>query len=132
MPDDATMPEVTVNSAGAVAAGATLFGGPYEGPLTIQETNLTFLRVTRPLTIKDAIAYITATGLAAAQVHAYLVCVDNVQNVVGILFAAQLQPGSAQRHAQALKIPAGHDLLIKAVQLTGAAAEATTLIINWA
>lgn len=129
MPDNLMLPQSSMNSLGSATPG-TIFGGAFEGPLTINETNLTFIRTTRPVSLKDAIAGL-ATGAAAAQGHAYLISVGNVQNVVGILFAAQLAPTSVVRHVTPFKFPAGVDLFIRAVQLTGVAAEATTLTLFW-
>lgn len=123
------LPQATLNSAGSATAG-TIYGGAFEGPLTVQETNLTFIRLTRPVTLRDAIAG-SSTGAAAAQGHAYLIAVGNVQNVVGILFADALAPTSVVRHVTPFKFPAGVDLFVRAVQLSGVAAEATVLKLFW-
>lgn len=124
------LPQVNFSSAGSATPG-TVFGGAFEGPLTVQETGLTFLRLTKNVSLTDAVAG-TVAGAAAANGHAYLLALDNVQNVIAVLYASALQPGSAQRHAPAIKLPAGHDLIVRAVQLSGAAAEATTLTLFWA
>lgn len=129
MPND-LLPQATFSSAGQNAAN-TIFGGPFEGPLTVQETNLTFLRIPRAVKLVDAVAGTTA-GAAAAQGHAYLLSHGNVQNVVAVLKASDLQPGSAQRHPPKLNLPPG-DWFVRAVQLsTGGAAEATILTLYFA
>lgn len=124
------LPQATFSSAGTATPG-TVFGGAFEGPLTVQETNLTFLRVTRNVKLKDAVAS-TSAGAALAQNHAYLISVDTVQNVIAVLFQTHIQPGSAMRQVPPLMIPAGTDLFVRAVQLSGGAAEASTLVLFWA
>lgn len=128
------LPSLSVNSNGSATAG-TVYGGAFEGPLTVLESNLTFFDVDRDVELKDAVASITSTGDAAVQQHAYLVSIGDLQNVIGVLYANTLQPGSAARHAPKLKFPKGSVVFIRAVQMTEpstAAAEATTLTIYFA
>lgn len=123
------LPSASWNSAGSATPG-TVAGGPFEGPLTCLETGLTFLRTTRAVNVVDATATLQ-TGGALAQGHAYLLCVGNITNVVAVFYSGDLQAGSAQRHSPNVKIPAGVDLLMKAVQFAGAA-EASTIKLYWA
>ena len=96
------LPSASFNSVGSATPG-TIFGGPFEGPLTCQETGLAFLRTDRAVTIKDSVAVLTSTGGALALNHAYLISVGNVQNVIGIIYSSDVTPGSAR--AVALSMP---------------------------
>lgn len=123
-------PQATASSAGTAAPGS-LPNGPFEGPLTFLESGLQFLKITRAITLQDAISQL-GTGGTPAQGHAYLLCEGDLSNVVGTLFSGQIQPGSANRSVPTLKFAAGQTLIVKAVQLSGGAAEATQLILRWA
>lgn len=123
-------PQATAQSDGTAAAG-TVAAGPFEGPLTILEPNLAFLKVTRKVTLVDAIAQLP-TGGTPAQGHAYLLCRDDLSRVIATLYAGQLQPGSARRSVPKITFEAGTTLLVKAVQLSGSAAEETYLVLRWA
>lgn len=126
----AMLPAIHVNDAGNATAG-TIFGGPFTGPDTVQETNLAFFDITRDVTLQDAVAQL-ASGAAAVQGHAYLLAVDDVNAVVAVVQASELQPASIIRSVPALKFKAGQRLFVRAVQLSGTAAEATILMLRWA
>lgn len=123
-------PQATASSVGTAAPG-TVASGPFEGPLYFLEPNLQFLRLTRKVTLVDAIAQLT-TGGTPAQGHAYLLCKGDLSRVIATLYAGQLQPGSANRSVPKVTFDAGTELLVKAVQISGAAAEATYLVLRWA
>ena len=122
------LPEAIFSDAGTAAVG-TVFGGAYSGPDTCQETNLAFLNITEEVELADAIAS-TAAGAVLAQQHAYLIGVDNVQNVVGILFSQQMRPDTAMRTHAPLKFHKGQVLFVRGVQLSGAQ-EASQLTLLW-
>lgn len=127
------LPQNTINDDGNATVG-TIYGGPFTGPDTFQETNETFLVFDRDVTLKDAISQLS-TGAAPGQSHAYLIAVGNVQNVVAVLQSTQLPPNSQFRHVPALKFKKGEVLYIRGVQLSEAstaAAEATVLVLSWA
>ena len=123
-------PQSTAQSVGTAAPG-TVQAGPYEGPLTFSESGLVELRLDRSVTLKDAVAQL-GTGGTPAQGHAYLLCKGDLSRVMATLYAGQLQPGSANRSVPQVTFPAGSVLLVKAVQLSGTAAEATYLVLRWA
>ena len=124
-------PQSIFNDAGTAAPG-TIFGGAYSGPDTDQITNLAFLDIDRDsVTLQDAVSSLTS-GAAPAQQHAYLISVGDVQNVVGVLLSIQIPPNSNLRRPPALKFTKGQRIFIRGVQLSGAAAEATQLLLLWA
>lgn len=123
-------PQSIFNDAGTATPG-TVFGGAFTGPDTDQITNLAFLDLDKAVTLYDAVAQL-ASGAAPANQHAYLLSVGDVQNVVAVLFSTQIPPNSNLRRPPALKFPQGARLFIRGVQLSGAAAEATQLILLWA
>ncbi len=130
MADNSMLPQATFNSTGTAVAG-TVFGGAFEGPLTCQEDNLTFIDITRPVALDDAIAGLAAGG-AATEGHAYLISVGTLQNVIAILYADQTAPTSVVRKVPPLRIPAGVRVFVRAVQTsTSGAAEATVLKLFW-
>jgi hypothetical protein len=123
-------PQLTAVSNGTATPGSAAVG-PFEGPLTLLEPNLPSITLTRAVTLQDAIAQLE-TGAAPAQGHAYLLCVGDLASVKATLYSGQLSPGSAQRSVPKLTFPAGTTLLVKAVQLSGSAAEITNLVLRWA
>jgi hypothetical protein len=130
-------PGATVQSNGKAVASGTLspFTAPpspdttttVAGPLTVLETGVTYLRTTRPITLIDASAGTLASGgvTAPSDSHAMAIFVGNIANRVATIFAAQIQPGSANRHVPKLTIPAGVDVYFEEFQLTTNSAEAT-------
>ena len=122
------LPQATFTDPGNGTPG-TDFAGPYVGPLTIQEVNLTFLNVTEEVELADAIVSL-ATGAVTAQGHDYLIAVDNVQNVVGIIKSNQSRPDTAMRTHPPLKFHPGQVIFVRSVQLSGAI-EPVTLILLW-
>lgn len=127
------LPQSTINDAGNATVG-TVYGGPFTGPDTFQESNLDFLDITRPVELKDAVAFLQDSASAPSENHAYLISEGNVQNVVAALFSNQLDPANSQRVVPHLKFKPGAKLFVRAVQLSEAAtaaAEATTLVLSW-
>jgi len=128
------LPQSTINDPGNATAG-TPYGGPFTGPDTFQESGLTFLDVTQKVELSDAVAFLQDSSSAPAQNHAYLISKGNVQNVVAVMYSNQLNPANNQRVIpKGLIFNAGERLFIRAVQLSEAAtaaAEPTTLVINW-
>lgn len=127
------LPQNTINDAGSASVG-TIYGGPFIGPDTFQETNQAFLVFDRDVTLKDAIAQLS-DGSAPTQGHAYLLAVGDVNNVVAALQSTQLPPNSQYRHVPPLKFKKGETLYVRGVQLSEAstaAAEATVLVLSWA
>ena len=123
-------PQSTIQSAGQATAG-TVQAGPFEGPLTFDESGLAQLTLSRAVTLKDAIAQLTS-GATPSQGHAYIICKGDLSRAMATLYSGQLQPGSANRSVPSITFAAGETLLAKAVQLSGTAAEATQLILRWA
>lgn len=127
------LPQNLINDAGSSSAGS-VYGGPFTGPDSFQETGLTFLIFDRDVTLKDAISQLGGGG-APTQQHAYLLSVGDTQNVVGVLYSTQLPPNSQFRHVVPLSFKKGETLYIRAVQLSEAStpeAEATQLVLSWA
>ena len=127
------LPHSTINDAGSATVG-TPYGGPYTGPDTVQESGLTFIDITRNVTLGDAVAFLQASASATAQNHAYLISEGTVQNVVVVLYANQLSPAVNQRVVPKMNFKSGQKLFIRAVQLSEAgtaAAEPTTLVLKW-
>ena len=127
------LPQNSVNDPGNATVG-TIYGGPFTGPDTVQETNETFLVIDRDVTLKDAIAQLS-TGAAPGQAHAYLISVGDLQHVVAVLQSTQLPPNSQYRHVPPLKFSKGETIYVRGVQLSEAstaAAEATVLVLSWA
>lgn len=128
------LPMSSINDAGSATAG-TPYGGAFTGPDTFQESGLTFLDVTQKVTLADAVAFLQGSASAPAQNHAYLISKGNVQNVVAVLYSNQLNPANTQRVIpKGVKFDSGDRVFIRAVQLTEAttaAAEATTLVLQW-
>lgn len=122
------LPEAVASDPGTAAVG-TIFGGPFSGPLTFQETNLAFLNITEEVELADVIASL-ATGAAPAQQHALKFAVDSVQNVVGIQFSTQALPTVPQRVHPPLVFHKGQVLFLVGVQLSGAI-EAIQWTILW-
>jgi hypothetical protein len=123
------LPTVHVNDPGSATAG-TIFGGAFLGPDTFQETNLAFYDIDRDCTLQDAIAG-TAAGAAAAQGHAYLLSIGDVNSVVHVFLAAEIQPTSVQRSVPAIRFKKGDRIFIRGVALT-AVLEATVLMLRFA
>lgn len=128
------LPMSSINDAGSATSG-TPYGGPFTGPDTFQESGLTFLDVTQKVTLADAVAFLQGSASAPSQNHAYLISKGNVQNVVAVLYSNQLNPANTQRVIpKGVTFVAGDRVFVRAVQLTEAAtaaAEATTLILQW-
>lgn len=128
------LPTSSVNDDGNSTSG-TVFAGPFTGPDTFQESNLTFLEITQPVTLEDAVAFLQGSSSAPSQNHAYLIAKGNIQNVVAVLYSNQLNPANTQRLIpKGIKFAAGDRIFVRGVQLTEAstaAAEATTLVIKW-
>jgi len=127
------LPQNSVNDDGNATAG-TIYGGPYTGPDVIQETGNPFLILDKDVELKDAIAQM-ADGTAPTQSHAYLISVNDVSNVVAVLYSTQIPPNSQFRHVPAIRFKKGETLYIRGVQLSEAstaAAEPTTLVLSWA
>lgn len=129
------LPTIHFNDAGYYASGVTptIYGGPFVGPDTVQETNLAFYDLDRNVTLQDAIATVSG-GAAPTYSHAYLLAVGDVNNVVAVLLASELQPAAIQRSVPALKFNKGERLFVRGVQLTnsGSGAEATVLMLRFA
>lgn len=112
----------------------TIYGGPFTGPDTCEETGNAFLTLDRDVQLKDAISALT-DGSAPAQQHAYLISVGDTQNVVGIIRSTQTPPNSNLRSVPPLKFKKGETIYVRGVQLSEpgtAAAEATVLTLAWA
>lgn len=127
------LPQNTFNDDGSASEG-TIYGGPFTGPDTCQESNNTFLVFDRDVTLKDAIVMLSS-GAAPGQAHAFALAVGDVNNVVGVLYSAQLPPNSQYRHVPPLKFKKGETLYVRGIQLSEAstaAAEATVLVLSWA
>lgn len=127
------LPQATINDAGNATVG-TPYGGPFTGPDTFQESNLTFLDIDRAVMLADAVAFLQNSASAPAQNHAYRICKGTIQNVVAVLYSNQLDPANSQRVVPALKFSPGDKIFVTAVQLseaTTAAAEETTLVLSW-
>lgn len=129
------LPQSTINDAGNATSG-TPYGGPFTGPDTFQESGLTFLEITQAVELSDAVAFLQNSSSAPSQNHAYLISKGNVQNVIAVMYSNQLNPANNQRVIpKNIQFAAGDRVFVRAVQLTEpstAAAEATTLVINWA
>jgi hypothetical protein len=123
------LPQATFSDSGNATAG-TVYGGPYTGPDTVMETNLSFLDVTENVKIRDAIAQLVS-GAAPAQQHAYLVSVGDVTNVVGVIYSTQIPPNSNLRTPPPLKFAKGERVFVRGCQLSGSSAEATQLVLSW-
>ena len=127
------LPQNTFNDDGNASVG-TIYGGPYSGPDTCQETNQSFLIFDRDVTLHDSIAMLS-DGSAPSQSHAYALAVGDVNNVVAVLYSAQLPPNSQYRSVPPLKFKKGETLYVRGIQLSEAstaAAEATDLVLSWA
>lgn len=128
------LPQSTINDPGNATTG-TPYGGPFTGPDTFQESGLTFLEITQSVELQDAVAFLQNSSSAPSQNHAYLISKGNVQNVVAVMYSNQLNPANNQRVIpKHITFAAGDRVFVRAVQLTEAstaAAEATTLVINW-
>jgi len=129
------LPTIHFNDAGYYAAGVTptIYGGPFVGPDTVQETNLAFYDMDRDVTVQDAIASVSG-GAAPTYAHAYLLAVGDVNNVCAVLISGELLGNSVQRSVPALKFKKGERLFVRGVQLTnsGAGVEATVLMLRFA
>lgn len=128
------LPMSSINDAGNATAG-TPFGGPFTGPDVVQESGLTFIDITQKVALADAVAFLQGSSSAPTQNHAYLLSKGNVQNVVAVLYSNQLNPANTQRLVPSgVVFNPGDRVFVRAVQLTEAAtaaAEATTLVIQW-
>lgn len=124
------LPQSTINDAGNATTG-TPYGGPYTGPDTFQETGLTYQDITRKVTLHDAVAFLQGSSAAPSENHAYLISKGTVQNVIAVLYSNQLNPANNQRVVAKLQFSPGDKIFVRAVQLSGAAAEATTLVLSW-
>ena len=62
------LPQSTIDDPGNATVG-TPYGGPFTGPDTFQESGLTFLDITRAVTLKDAIAFLQGSNSAPVQNH---------------------------------------------------------------
>lgn len=128
------LPQSTINDAGNSSSG-TPYGGPFTGPDTFQESGLTFLDITQKVELIDAVAFLQNSSDAPAQNHAYLISKGNVQNVVAVMYSNQLNPANNQRVIpKGVVFNSGDRVFVRAVQLSEAstaAAEATTLVLNW-
>lgn len=123
-----TLPSLTIQSAGTHET-ATVYGGPFLGPLAILEAGgQTFIVLDRDFTIVDAV-YTLQTGADTTVEHFMLICVGNIQNVIGYVQASLTHQGSAQRHAPRLKLPAGVQLMFKEANPSSATTEATQLTL---
>ena len=123
------LPTVHFNDAGSATAG-TIFGGAFLGPDVCQENSLTFYDVDRECTLQDAIASLT-TGASPAQGHAYLLSINDVNQVVHVFIASELLPTAVFRSVPAIKFHKGDRIFIRGVALT-AVLEATVLMLRFA
>jgi hypothetical protein len=135
------MPHATVSSAGQnnAVTGPTPYNSAPDpdsittkaGPLTVQETGLTFLHTTRDVRLVDAVAS-TSAGAALANLHALSIFVDNLGNRVVTIYSNMVQPNSAQRHPPNITLHAGHDIFFQAYQLAAVAAEVNVWTLDFA
>lgn len=127
------LPQNTFNDNGSATAG-TVYGGPFVGPDTCQESNNPFLVLDRDVTLKDAISMLS-DGSSPGQSHGYLISVGDTSNVVAVLYSSQIPPATQYRSVPPLKFKKGETLYVRGVQLSEAstaAAEATVLVLSWA
>lgn len=134
------MPHATVSSNGLIfVAGTTPYTAAPSpdtvttraGPLTVQETGQQFLRVTRPVTLIDAVCSLS-TGLVTANAHALRIFIGNVGASGVTIYSNMVQPGVAQRHPPRVTIPAGVDVFFQEYQLSGGAAEVNVWTLDFA
>lgn len=123
------LPQASISDPGYATAG-TVYGGPYTGPDTFLENGLTFLDITEPVVLKDAIASL-ADGTAPTNQHAYLIAKNDVSNVIAVIYSTQVPPNSNLRSVPGLKFVKGDKLYIRAVQLSGTAVEVTNFTLMW-
>jgi len=122
------LPTVHFNDTGSATAG-TIYGGAFLGPDTCQETSLAFFDIDRECELKDAVATL-ATGLPLAQGHAYLLSVNDVNAVIGVLLGSDCRPDVPNRSVPALKFHKGDRLFVRGVALT-AVLEASVLTLRF-
>lgn len=127
MPQSSMQPQLTITDTGTNSGGTgTIYGGPFVGPLAIQETGgQTFIVLDRGVRLVDAVATLT-TGGAPTVEHYLGIAVGQVSNKIAWLQASTLQAGSAQRHAPALNLPAG-----PMIQFFSVNPSSTTEAIRW-
>lgn len=123
------LPTIHVSDPGSATAG-TIYGGPFLGPDTIQETSLAFFDIDRECSLQDAVAQLSS-GAAPAQGHAYLISVGDVNSVIAVLLASDILPTAVFRSVPAVKFHKGDRVFIRGVALT-AVLEATILTLRFA
>jgi len=126
------LPQLTVSDPGSATAG-TPYGGPFTGPDQFLENGQTQFTFPRRVALRDAIAQ-QPNGSAPAQLHAYMLAVGTVQNVVAILYSTQIPPNSLYRTVPHIIFNAGVTLYVRGVQMSEAstaAAEPTQLILEF-
>lgn len=123
------LPHANVDDDGYNGTG-TIYGGPFTGPDTFEETGTTFLKIDKNVILEDAIASL-ADGSAPTEQHAYLISINDTQNVKAVLRSTQIPPNSNLRKVPPLHLKAGMTVYVRGVQISnsGAAAEATTLTL---
>jgi hypothetical protein len=122
------LPQTIFADAGTASVG-TLFGGPYSGPDTDQQTNLAFLDISEDVWLRDAIVQLSS-GAAPTQQHVFLVSLNDLQTVIGHIFSTQVPPNSNLRVVPRFFFRKGTRLFIRGVQISGSQ-EATQLVLTW-
>lgn len=122
-------PVATFNSAGTATPGTVRNGG-FEGPLVVNETGDVFLRIDVGVEIRDVTIGLD-TGEPATQLHAFIFAVSDPNNVRGVIYSSSTRPDTASRSFPVLSFMPGETVYVKAVQLSGTAAEATMLAVTW-
>lgn len=122
-------PTISANSAGTASPG-TLTAGPYEA-LTVLETGEASITIDTPgpVRVKDC-TFGLSTGAAATQGHALFVAESDPNQVRGRFLSASCRPDTAQRSFPKMVFQPGKKYFLKAVQLSGAAAEATLVVLT--
>lgn len=112
------MPGYVVTDPGNATAGNAV-SGPFTGPLTIQEVQVTFLTVDEDVEVEDVVCS-TAAGASPAQGHQLRVGVGDSQRIAGVYNAAQLLPSNQSRRPLRLRFFKGETLYFTSVQKSGA------------
>lgn len=125
------LPNMHFDDTGANSVG-TLYNGPFTGPDTCEETNLTYGEISESVELADAIAALS-TGAVPTEQHAYAIYKNDLSHQVAILKSSAIRPDYQGRKVTPLKFKPGDKIFVRGVQLsnTGAAAEATVLDLTW-